>query len=300
MINSTGQFSNLVELGPLIKKFYMAGLEGGIPDDRSEFFNVEQSDRETEDLISIGDTDPIGPFSGALDYDTVQENYRKRVTNTEYARGLAVGRKLWETGATRVIKRLSEHFGQKVKLRVLTDSYALLNNAFNTTYTGGDGLALCSTANTSNVGGTNQGNSGTTALSAAAVDATFVLGALLNTNRDNPRFDTRYDTIIVPTALEAYTAEIVNSKGKVDSANNNINHYYGKFTVMGSRMLSDQNNWFMANKKAMKENQTWFEVVRHEFNQDTDFNSLAKRWSVYMFYGFGFNSWEHIYGHNVS
>lgn len=300
MITGTGQFADLQLLGPLIKKYYMAGLEGGIPDDQKQFFSVEKSDRETEDLLSIGDTEPIGEFTGQLDYDQVKENYRKRITNTEYARGLAIQRKLWETGQQRVIRRLSEHFGEKVKLRILTDSYALLNNAFSEVYTGGDGKALCDTAHTSNVGGSNQGNEGTTALSAVAVDSTYVLMVQFNTNNDNPRFDTKPDTIIVPTALEAYAAEIVGSKGKVDSANNNINFYYGKFKVIGSRMLTDQNNWFMANAKRMRENQVWFNVVRHEFNKDRDFNSFALRWSVYMFYGFGFNDWDHIYGHAVS
>lgn len=300
MITNSGNFSNLVDLGPLIKKSYLSGLEGGIPQDRETFFSIEKSNRETENMLSIGDMDVVGPFTGQLAYDEVKENYRKQVTNTEYARGLAIQRKLWETDQIRVIRRLSEHFGEKMKLRYLTDAYALLNNAFNTTYTGGDTLGLCSTAHTSNVGGTNQGNSGTSALSAAAVDATRVSMTQFNTNKDNPRFDTIGDTLIVPTALEAYATEIVKSKGKVDSANNNINFHYGTYKVIASRMLTDQNNWFMVNSALMKKNQVWFEVVKHEFNKDTDFNTFAQRWSVYAFYGFGFERWEHIYGHAVS
>lgn len=299
MITNTGGFTNLQEYGSLIKKAYMAGLDGKIPDINSTFFSVNTSSLEHEDSLSIGDTDPIGEFTGQLDYGEVQENYRKRITNLEYARGLAIQRKLWETGQTKVIRRLSEHLGEKTKLRYLTDGFALLNNAFNTSYTGGDGLALCSTAHTSNVGGSNQGNSGTSALSPASVDATYVLYGKFNTNKDNPMFD-KADTLIVPLDLEAYANEISGSKGKVDSNNNNINTYYGRFKVISSRMLDDSNNWFMANMDKMKKNQDWNTVVKHEFGQDKDFNSLVLRYYVYFFYGFGFNQWDHIYGQNVA
>lgn len=299
MVTNLGGFTNLNEYGALIKKFYMAGLDGQIPDLNSQFFTVSNSALEHEDTLSIGDTEAIGEFTGTLEYDEVQENYRKRITNIEYARGLAIQRKLWETQQRRVIGRLSEHLGQKTKLRYLADSVALFNNAFNTTYTGGDGLALCSTAHTSAVGGSNQSNSGTTALSPAAVDATYVLMCKFNTNKDNPMFE-KPDTIIVPIDLEAYANEISGSKGQVDSENNNINTYYGRFKIISTRMLDDTNNWFMANMDRMKKNQDWFTVVKHEFGQDKDFNSLVLRYYVYFFYGFGFNQWDHIYGQNVS
>lgn len=299
MITNLGGFTNLTEYGALIKKAYMAGLDGKIPDLNSTFFTVQDSKNEHEDTISIGDTEAIGEFTGSLDYDEVQENYRKRITNVEYARGLAIQKKLWLTGQDRVIKRLSEHLGEKTKLRYLADAVALLNNAFNTTYTGGDGLSLCSTAHTSNVGGSNQGNSGTSALSPAAVDATYVLFAKFNTNKDNPMFD-KADTLIVPLELEAYANEISGSKGEVDSNNNNINTYYGRFKVISTRMLDDGNNWYMANMAKMKKNQDWYTVMKHEFGQDKDFNTLVLRYYVYFMYGFGFNHWDHIYGHAVS
>lgn len=300
MIANTGGFTNLLEYGPLIKKFYMHGLGGSIPDHQKLFFTTQPSTMEHEDLLSIGDTEPIGVFNGELDYDEVQENYRKRVTNVEYARGLAIQRKLWLTGQKRVIGKLSEHLGEKVKLNRLTNAYSIWNNAFNTTNTGGDTLALCSTAHTSNVGGSNQGNSGTSELAPAAVDATEVLMAKFNTNKDNPMFDTKPDLLIVPVDLENYAAEISGSKGKVDTDFNNVNVFYGRYKVIGSRMLTDTNNWFLVNEKRMKDSLQWFEVMRHDFGQDTEFNSLVKRWYSYMFYGFGFENWEFVYGHNVS
>lgn len=298
MITSMGGFTNLIEYGALIKKYYMHGLGNKLPDQQKLFFDVQSSNLEHEDLLTIADTQPIGEFTGQLEYDEVTETYRKRITNVEYARGLAIQKKLWLTGQKRVIGKLSEHFGQKAALRRLTDSFALWNNAFNTTYTGGDGLAMCSTAHTPGTGfGSNQSNSGTLELAPGAVDATYIAFSKFNTNTDNPLFD-KPDMLITGMDLETYATEISKSTGKVDTNYNNVNVWYGRFKVVSSRMVSSTKNWFLVNEKKMKENLQWFEVVRHEFGQDKEFNTLLMRWYVYMFYGFGFSEWNHVYGQN--
>lgn len=299
MITSIGGFPNLIEYGALIKKFYLHGLGGKLPDHQKLFFDVQSSDNEHEDLLTIADTQPIGAFTGQLEYDEVVETYKKRITNTEYARGLAIQRKLWLTGQKRVIGRLSEHFGEKAKLRRLSDSWALWNNAFSTVYTGGDALALCSTAHTSGTVGANQSNSGTLSLAPAAVDSTEIAFGKFNTNTDNPLFD-KPDMMIVPLDLANYAAEISKSTGKVDTNYNNVNVFYGRYKVVASRLLTNTKNWFLVNEKKMKENQVWFEVLRHEFGQDKEFNTLLLRYYVYMFYGFGFSEWNHVYGQQGS
>lgn len=299
-LTNTGGFSNLIEYDALIKKFYVHGLDGKIPDLQKNFFTVQSSKTEHEDLLSIQDSEPIGQFSGELEYDQFRETYRKRITNTEYARGLAIQRRLWEVGNKKVIAKLSQHFGEKVKLRRLIDSFALFNNAFNTTYTGGDGLELCSTAHTSGGTGSDQSNSGTLELAPAAVITVKNAMMKFNTNADNPLFVTKPDMVIVPVELEDYMNEISKSRGRVDSDTNNINTSFGQYKVTSSRIMDDATNWFMVNEARMKANQQWYEVVRHEFGKDKDWGSLALRWYVYMFYGFGFSEWDHIYGNNPS
>ncbi len=296
-IVTTGGWADALE--PIIKKQFALGFKS-IPQERDLFFDVQKSTKSAETMLSIGDVGTLGPFQGELDYDDVRQNFTKAITAVEYARGLAIQKKLLLTDQIRIIKKLPQLLGQAAKRRLLSDSYSLFNNAFNTTNTGGDGLALCSTAHTSNVGGANQSNSGTSALSAPNVDATRVNMHKFNTNTDNVQFATAPDTIVVPVDLESYAEEIVGSKGKVDSANNNINFHFGRYNVIASRMLTDTNNWFMVNSELMKDHQVWFNVVDMEMEKDTDFNTKVARWSVYTYYGFGFERWEHIFGQNVS
>lgn len=297
MIVSTSNWA--ANIGPAVKKGFLLGFER-IPEDRSVFYTVESSSKESELLLSYGDIGTMGAFSGSLDYDQVKQNYTKTVTAVEYARAIGAQKKLVLTDQVRAIEKLSKALGVAAKRRYLSDAYAWLVNAFNTSYTGGDTLALCSSAHTSNVGGSNQSNAGSSAFSPAAVDATRILMQRFNTNRDNAQFEITPDTLIVPLELEAYAEEVVKSKGKVDALNNNINFHYGKYRVIASRMLADTNNWFMVDSTKMKEYNMWFDVQKLELEKDVDFSTKVSRWSAYCYYGFGSERWEHIYGHNVA
>lgn len=294
---STQQWA--ANVGPVVKKSFAFGFDR-IPEEKDLFYSVQSSDKEQEILLSIGDIGAMGPFTGSLDFDVIRQNYTKTVVAQEYARAIGIQRKFIRTDQLRVVKKMSEMLGKAAKRRVLADSYSFLINAFNTSFTTGDGLALCYSAHTSNVGGSNQGNAGSSALAPASVDATRILINRFNTNRDNAQFDTNPDTIIVPLELESYAEEIVKSKGKVDVLNNNINVHYGKYKVIASRLLQNTKNWFMADSKLMKENQLWFDVDKLELEKDVDFSTKVSRWSAYMYYGFGSEGWQHIYGHNVS
>ncbi len=292
---TTGSWPDAAE--PIIRKQFVLGLEG-IPEERDIFFDVQKSSKEQETLLSHGDIDTFPTFTGSIDYSEPSQNFKKTISPTEYAQGVQIQKRLIITDQIRVVKKLPNLLGVSAKRRILTDTYALLRNAFNATHTGGDGLGLCSTAHTSNVGGANQSNSGTTSLSAVAVDATRILMQKFNTNKDNIQFETTPDALIVPIDLEGPAAEIVKSKGKVDTNNNNINFHFGTYKVLVSRLLTDTTQWFMVNMKKMKENQLWFNLVDMELDKDTDFNTKAARWSAYTFYGFGFERWEHIFGQN--
>ena len=297
MITSTSNWS--ANIGPAIKKGFMLGFER-IPEERGQFYTVESSAKESELLLSYGDIGTMGQFTGSLDFDQMKQNYTKTVTAVEYARAIGAQKKLVLTDQVRIIEKLSQALGVAAKRRYLSDSYAWLINGFTTTYTVGDGLALFSTAHTSNVGGATQSNSGTSALSPASVDATRILMQRFNTNRDNAQFEISPDTLIVSLENESYAEEIVKSKGKVDSLNNNVNVHYGKYRVIASRMLVDANNWFMADSSKMKENNMWFDVQKLELEKDVDFSTKVSRWSAYCYYGFGSERWEHVYGHNVA
>jgi hypothetical protein len=176
----------------------------------------------------------------------------------------------------------------------------IFNNAFNTSvFIGGDSVSLCSSAHTF-IGITQtQSNSGTTALSATAVEATRVLMRQF-TDETNNLMVARGDTLLVPPQLEQTAWEIVNAQGKLDTADNNPNFSKGKYKIIVWDYLNNSNNWFMIDSTMAKMYLKWFDRIPTEFNKDKDFDTYLAKWSVYTRYSYGFSMWSWIYGQNVA
>ena len=98
--------------------------------------------------------------------------------------------------------------------------------------TDGDGAELCASDHGSNVAGVaTQSNEGTSALSATNMETTRI--NMHNFTDDiGEKISVSPDTIIIPRNLEQTGWEIINSKGKVDTANNNANFHQGKYKLV--------------------------------------------------------------------
>jgi hypothetical protein len=188
-----------------------------------------------------------------------------------------------------VTKRTQEKHGASV-----------FNNAFNTSvFAGGDGLALCASAHTRVGTTTTNSNTGSTALSATAVEATRLLMRALTDETDNLLIS-RIDTLLVPPALEEQAWEIVNATGKMDTSDNNPNFNKGKYKIIVWDYLTDSNNWFAIDSRMCKMYLKWFNRIPTEFNKDKDFDTYISKWSTYCRYSYGFSDWTWLYGHNVA
>lgn len=58
------------------------------------------------------------------------------------------------------------------------------------------------------------------------------------------KLDIMPDLILIPRNLEETAWEIISSKGKVDTADNNANFHFGKYKLAVWDWLNDSNNWF--------------------------------------------------------
>jgi hypothetical protein len=109
-----------------------------------------------------------------------------------------------------------------------------------------------------------------------------------------------YDTILCTVNNEEDAWEIINSTGKVNTANNNPNFHQGRYKLAVWDRLTDSNNWFMMDSKLCKMFILWWDRVKSEFKYDRDFDTLVAKWSIYMRYSAGWADWRPVYGHNVS
>lgn len=292
----TGNFQEALE--PIAIKNYQVGFKE-IPPERDMIYTVKTSKKLTETYLELGDTGPMNEFTGDLEYEDVQQGYKMTLTAKEYAKGMKIQKKFALTDQLDIVEGLPKLLGLAARRRIAADTAAILNDAFNTSYTTIDGLQLCSSAHTSNNGGSNQSNRGTTAFSEPAVDAARIAMKAFVSNTDE-LFEVNPDLLIVPRSLEKAAYEIINSSGKVDTANNNINFHKGKYKLLVLDRLDDSNNWFFVDSELMKIFNVWNNVAPLEFGQAEQFDGLAARYRAYMFYGFGSRDWRWIYGAEVA
>lgn len=292
----TSNFQDALE--PIAIKNYQLGFKE-IPPERDMIYTVKTSKKLTETYLELGDTGPMNEFTGDLEYEDVQQGYKMTLTAKEYAKGMKIQKKFVLTDQLDIVEGLPKLLGLAARRRIAADTAAILNDAFNTSYTTIDGLQLCSSAHTSNNGGSNQANRGTTAFSEPAVDAARIAMKAFVSNTDE-LFEVNPDLLIVPRQLEKAAYEIINSSGKVDTANNNINFHKGKYKLLVLDRLDDSNNWFFVDSELMKIFNVWNNVAPLEFGKAEQFDGLAARYRAYMFYGFGSRDWRWIYGSEVS
>ena len=87
-----------------------------------------------------------------------------------------------------------------------------------------------------------------------------------------------YDTILCTVNNEETAWEIINSKGKVDTANNNRNFHMGRYKLAIWDRLTDSNNWFMIDSKLAKMFLLWWDRVKDGIKMDSDTNTLVAKW----------------------
>jgi hypothetical protein len=294
---------------PIIRKEWTEKM-GAVNSPLMPFFGIETSASSVEYSQGIGALDTVPEYNSAtaegqpaaIEYDSFSPLFETTFTHKEYAKGVAIERKLWDDARYGQIRRKAQTLGYAFGTTIATHMSSVLNNAFSDDYLGGDGEPLCEDDHPVNSDDESEyDNQGTTAFSYDAVVSTLVAGHDMNDDRGNP-FPIVYDTIYVPTALEAQAYEVVNAMAKPGTADNDANYLASRgLRVVVDPYLSDANNWFMIDSNLSKMHLLWFWRVRPEIAQDPSSNyDLVARYRGYMRYSFGWDDSRWIYGHAVS
>jgi phage major head subunit gpT-like protein len=288
-------------LTPIFRKVVQEQYDS-IPSTIPELYNMQTSKKSAEQTSSVGAFSDFGTMTGGLvPYDEVYQGYNKTFTHVVYVKGFSTSRELYDDDLYGIMKKKPFGMGVAAKRTREKKGAELFNNAWTTEDADGDGAEWCASDHGSNADATySESNEGTTALSATAVAATKILMEEFTDDRGN-LINVMPDTLLVPNATIADTAyEIINSKGKVDTANNNLNIHYGKYKLIIWKYLSDTNNWYMIDSKYLQMSCHWFDRKPLEFFQDKDSDTLLAKHVGYMRYVNGQDDWRGIYGQLVT
>lgn len=295
-------FGKLLE--PALRKvFYQAYDE--VPTLAGEIFNVQGTSNPQEEDVSIGTMGDFPEFAGSVEYDRPYQGYHKTYEFPEFAKGFKIERKLYDDDRYNVINKRPIGLALSAARRKERDAAAIFNNAFDTSYTGPDGKALCVTDHPSKAfvdsgqGPEERSNKGTNKLTHEGLQTTKNAMRDFRDDRGG-RIAVVPDTLIVPVALEDAAWSLIQSEKKINTADNNPNIHQGKYKLIVWDELDSDDNWFMLDSKYAKMFLNWFDRIPLEFDMTEEFDTLVAKFRAYMRYDCGWSDWVWIYGNEVA
>lgn len=266
-----------------------------------EIFDVDTSNQSFEEDVHITGFGlaPVKPEGNSTTYDSETQGYTSRYVNVAYSLGYIVTREelddnLYMKASKTRVKALA-FSGRQTKENVGAN---VLNRAFNNTYLGGDGVELCSTAHTDDVGGTWSNELATAAdLSEASLEDMLIQISDAK-NGKNLKISIQGNKLIIPTALQFEAHRILNSVLRVGKADNDINSIRAQGMLPGgvaiNHYLTDSDAWFI--KTNCPEGMKMYNRVAAQFTQDNDFDTDNAKAKFYERYSFGWTDPRGIYG----
>ena len=267
-----------------------------------DLYAVLSSSKAFEKESSVGAIPDHAAFTGRISSIEPEQGYDKTITFSEYAAQIQIQRRLAADDQQRIINRLPNGLANSAARSREKKGASTWNLSFTFEPSDGDGCELCASDHPSNVSGVaNQSNEGTSALGASSVETTRQ--NMNDYTDDQGNLVTNDpDTFLVPIELEQTGWEIINSKGKIDTADNNPNFHQGKYKLIVWKRLTDANNWFMIDYSMMKNDESliWWNREPIQFFQDKDSDTMVAKYLSYYRCGTSWSDWLWIYGHLVS
>ena len=212
------------ELEPGLNALF--GLEyKNYADEHAQIFDVENSDRafEEEVMLSGFANASVKPEGSSVNYDTAQESFTARYTHETLALAFSITEEaiednLYDRLASRYTKALARSMANAKQVKAAN----VLNNAFSSSFTGGDGVELCSAVHPI-VAGTFKNELST----AADLNETSLEQALIDiaamTDERGLKIAAKGIKMIIPSALQFTAERLMKSQGRTGTADNDIN-----------------------------------------------------------------------------
>lgn len=288
------------ELLPGLNKLF--GLEyKRYPDETMEYYEQDSSDRsfEEEQKLSGFGAAPVKREGAAIQYDTAQEAWTARYTHETIAMGFAITEEaiednLYDSLSGRYTKALARAMSYTKQVK----GAATLNNAFSSSFLGGDGKALLATDHPLVSGGVNANKP------AVAVDLneTSLENAVIDiaawTDERGLLIAARPMKMIIPPALQFVVTRLLQTEQRPGSADNDVNALKNNGAVPGgyaiNHFLTDNDAWFLTTD--VPNGLKHFSRAPLKTGMDVDFDTGNARYKSRERYSFGWSDPLGMYG----
>ena len=244
---------------------------------------------------------PVKSEGSGVAYDSEIQGFTTRYTHIAYALGYIVTKEelddnLYEQVSRRRAAALAMSFRQ-TKENVGANVY---NRAFNSTYKGGDGVALCATNHPNTTGGTFANKPQVDAdLSEASLEDALI--AIMGFQNDRGLLINVMPKSLVVARQNWYNANrILKSVYSPGTADNAINVLVATNAlpegIVMNHYLTSPGAWFV--RTNIQNGLKYYSRVGIQFDQDNDFDTMNAKAKGYERYSFGWTDPRAIYGLN--
>ena len=270
-------------------------------EEHKEIYETETSERsfEEETKLSGFSAAPVKNEGSAMAYDNAQEAWTARYNHETIVLGFslteeAIEDNLYDSLSQRYTKALARAMAYTKQVKA---AY-VLNNAFNTAVTYGDGVTLCNTQHPLISGGVNSNRPAT----GADLNETSLENAVIQiagwTDERGLLIAARPKKLIVPPALQFVATRLLETELRVGTNDNDINAIKNNGSVPeGYRVnhyLTDTNAWFLMTD--VPNGLKHFVRTPMQTGMDGDFDTGNVRYKARERYSFGVSDPLGIFG----
>lgn len=294
MAMNRGQFSPLLSEG--LREVFFQHLrpkEWVYP----KIFEIKGSKKKSETDETVASLGMLSEKAEGepLTFDDFILGYEKVYTHTTFAKGMRMTAELMEDDLYSVMSKRVKALARSAAYRKEFDHASVFNNAFSSSYTGGDSVSLCNASHPRADGGTVISNTaGAYDLSVSTLETAFTAFRRMKDDR-GLLVGVKPKVLLIPPEYEFDAMEILDSTGKPYTADNEINPYRGRLEIVVWDFLTDTDAWFILADKADMAPMS-FNRVATQFDTDTDFMTKDLLASARTRYSYGFSDWRWCYG----
>jgi len=287
-------------LWPGVRKFFGAKYKA-YPKQYTQIFEQLTSTMAFEEEVGVtGYGLPSEKTEGAaITYDEMEQGFTKRYTHVTYGNGFVVTREMAEDNLAPSIslrRATALSFSANSGKEIVHAN--VLNRAFNSSYTGADGLELCSTLHVNKSGGTQRNELSTASdLSEAAIEQALIDIADI-TNDRGLTISMQSVALVIPQELRFEAHRFLNASLRPASADNDPNAIkdMGMFSkgIITNNFLTDPDAWFILTD--CPDGLKTFQRRKPEFVVDNEFDTENLKAKFTERYSTGWTDWRQIFG----
>lgn len=233
-----------------------------------------------------------------ISYDSERQGFTTRYNHVVYALGFIITREAFEDDQYDIVgEKKAKALAMSMRQTKETVGANVINRAFTSGYTGGDGVVLCSSAHPNVAGGTWSNIISTAAdISEAALEQAYIDMSAW-TNDRGLKIAVKPKALLIAPANIFDAARILDADGRSGTADNDPNVLKNKGIIpqtIVNHYLTDSDAWFILTD--VSDGLKYWERRGDEFDMDNEFDNENAKFKATARYAFGWTDPRIIYG----